>query len=82
MLLKGIRDVLRLEEVYDSKLAVITAFNFSKAKCQTTRSHGDDYLEFSEFRFFLQTLKQFFEYYTAFSRCKSINYDIQISTIS
>ena len=66
--LKGIRDVLKLPEVYDSKLAIITAFNFSKSKCKTTRSHGDDYLEFAEFRFFLQTLRQFFEYYQAFSR--------------
>ena len=66
--LQGIRDVLKLPEVYDSKLAIITAFNFSKSKCKTTRSHGDDYLEFNEFRFFLQTLRQFFEYYQAFSR--------------
>ena len=66
--IQGIRDVLGLQEIYDSKLAVITAFNFSKAKCKTTRSHGDEYLEFSEFRFFLQTLRQFFEYYKAFSR--------------
>ena len=70
-LLKGIRDVLKLPEVYDSKLAIITAFNFSKSKCKTTRSHGDDYLEFAEFRFFLQTLRQFFEYYQAFSRYRS-----------
>ena len=70
--LKGIRDVLKLPEIYDSKLAIITAFNFSKSKCKTTRSHGDDYLEFNEFRFFLQTLRQFFEYYQAFSRYCSL----------
>merc|ERR1712241_1667766 len=69
----GIRDVLKLPEVYDSKLAIITAFNFSKSKCKTTRSHGDDYLEFNEFRFFLQTLRQFFEYYQAFTSLDSGN---------
>ena len=30
--------------------------------------HGDDYLEFSEFRIFLATLRQYFEYFEAFKR--------------
>jgi len=30
--------------------------------------HGDDYIEFREFRLLLQTLRQFFEYYQAFDR--------------
>merc|ERR1739838_715224 len=29
---------------------------------------GDEYIEFKEFRLFLQTLRQFFEYYQAFDR--------------
>ena len=32
--------------------------------------HGDDYLEFNEFRIFLATLRQYFEYFEAFKRYK------------
>ena len=34
---------------------------------KSTKKQDDDYLEFREFRFFLQALRQFFEYYQAFS---------------
>ena len=33
--------------------------------------HGDDYIQWPEFRLFLQTLRQFFEYYEAFNRYQS-----------
>merc|ERR1712002_727430 len=29
---------------------------------------GDDYIEFKEFRYFLQSLRQYFEYWEAFTR--------------
>ena len=35
---------------------------------QNGGKHGDDYLEFSEFRIFLATLRQYFEYFEAFKR--------------
>ena len=35
---------------------------------QSDREHGDDFLEFKEFRIFLRTLRQFFEYHQAFKR--------------
>ena len=38
---------------------------------QSSNKHGDEYLEFCEFRLFLQALRQFFEYYQAFSRLDS-----------
>ena len=48
--------------------AVNRAFHFAKNKSQGDSKHGDDLLEFREFRLFLQTLRQFFEYYQAFAR--------------
>merc|ERR1712107_233110 len=48
--------------------AVNRAFHFAKNKSQGESKHGDDLLEFREFRLFLQTLRQFFEYYQAFER--------------
>ena len=35
--------------------------------------HGPDYLEFREFRLFLQTLRQYFEYYAAFDEIDTSN---------
>ena len=39
---------------------------------KSTKKHADDYLEFLEFRLFLQALRQFFEYYQAFSRYENL----------
>merc|ERR1711963_24980 len=65
---KGMRDVLQSDELFDCKQAVNRAFHFAKNKSQGESKHGDDLLEFREFRLFLQTLRQFFEYYQAFER--------------
>merc|ERR1712183_807871 len=65
---KGMRDVLQSDELFDCKQAVNRAFHFAKNKSQGDSKHGDDLLEFREFRLFLQTLRQFFEYYQAFAR--------------
>lgn len=65
---KGIRDVLACEELFDCKPAVNRAFHFAKNKSQGDDKYGPDYLEFREFRLFLQSLRQYFEYYQAFDR--------------
>ena len=54
--------------------AVNRAFHFAKNKSQGDSKHGDDLLEFREFRLFLQTMRQFFEYYQAFARYVCTNY--------
>ena len=40
--------------------------------------HGDDYIQWPEFRLFLQTLRQFFEYYEAFNRYTELIQSINI----
>lgn len=65
---KGMRDVLEIDELFDCKTAVNASFHYSKDKSQGDDEHGPDYLEFREFRLFLQTLRQYFEYYQAFAR--------------
>merc|ERR1719186_737807 len=47
------------------------AYHYSRSVSKSTKKHDDDYLEFREFRLFLQALRQFFEYYQAFSRLDS-----------
>merc|ERR1739848_183486 len=65
---KGMRDVLQCDELFDCKQAVNRAFHFAKNKSTGENKHGEDLLEFREFRLFLQTLRQYFEYYEAFAR--------------
>ena len=48
--------------------AVNRAFHFAKNKSQGENKYGEDLLEFREFRLFLATLRQYFEYYQAFAR--------------
>jgi len=66
---KAIRDVLKIDEVFDAKPAIMRAFQIAKNKTKSKRGDlGDDYIEFREFRFFLLSLRQYFEYHVAFSR--------------
>jgi len=81
---KSVRDVLQLDAVFDAKPAIMRAFQSAKdcTKSKVTDAAGkvigDDYIEFKEFRFFLSSLRQYFEYYVAFVRCDT-NSDHKIS---
>eukprot|EP00092_Neocalanus_flemingeri_P014895 GFUD01016087.1.p1 GENE.GFUD01016087.1~~GFUD01016087.1.p1 ORF type:complete len:183 (-),score=43.94 GFUD01016087.1:103-651(-) len=68
---RGVRDVLNLGDVFDCRPAINRAYHYGRSVAQAKKKHDDDYLEFREFRFFLQALRQFFEYYQAFSRIDS-----------
>lgn len=66
---KAIRDVLRIDDIFDAKPAIMRAFQAAKARGVSKRGDlGDDYIEFNEFRFFLLSLRQYFEYWEAFAR--------------
>ena len=66
---KSIRDVLKIDELFDAKPAVMRAFQIAKNCTKSKRGKaGDDYIEFREFRFFLLSLRQYFEYFEAFNR--------------
>jgi len=65
---KATRDVLQCDELFDCKDAVNASFHYAKKASPGESKHGDDYLEFREFRLFFQTLRQYFEYFQAFSR--------------
>jgi len=77
---KAVRDVLQLDAVFDAKPAIMRAFQIAKNCTKSKREDvsGDDYIEFKEFRFFLLSLRQYFEYYVAFVRCDT-NSDHKIS---
>merc|ERR1739844_843979 len=65
---KGVRDVIAVDELFDAIPAINRSFHHCKAVSKSSNEKGDDYIEFKEFRLFLQTLRQFFEYYQAFDR--------------
>lgn len=66
---KSIRDVLKIDELFDAKPAIMRAFQIAKDCTKSKRGEvGDDYIEFREFRFFLLSLRQYFEYFEAFNR--------------
>ena len=75
------RDILQLDEIFDSKPAIMRAFQISKDCIK--RKKGDvreDYVDRREFKFFLQALRQYFEYWVAFKRVdtdgdRRISYD-------
>merc|ERR1719225_420656 len=67
-LLQGIRDVIAVDELFDAIPAINRSFHHCKNVAANPSEHGDDYIEFREFRLLLQTLRQFFEYYQAFDR--------------
>jgi len=65
---KGVRDVLKLDQVFDCKPVMIRAFNAAKDKGKNKSKVSDDYIEKNEFRIFLVYLRQYFEYFVMFER--------------
>ena len=70
-LIQGIRDVIAVDELFDAIPAINRSFHHVKNVSKTPNEHGPDFIEFREFRLFLQTLRQYFEYYQAFDRSVS-----------
>ena len=68
---KGLRDVLKLDHVFDCKRAIMRAFQKAKNSVKTKSTHGEDYIERPEFRLLLLFLRQHFEYFQAFARIDS-----------
>jgi hypothetical protein len=61
---KGIRDVLKSDHLFDSKPAIMRAFQYAKDYVPSKKpgGYGSDYIEKKEFRVFLIALRQRFEY--------------------
>merc|ERR1711925_67615 len=49
---KGIRDVIQIDNIFDAKPAIMRAFQIAKNCTKSSRTSGDDYIEFKEFRYF------------------------------
>ena len=62
---KGVRDEIKVQELFDAKPAIIRAFVFAKNYCPAkdrgskakNNKYADDYIEKNEFRVFLVALR-------------------------
>lgn len=63
---KGIRDVLALPELFDSKPVIMNAYQASKDKIKAKHTFGDDYVSKAEFRYLLTYLKQYYDLWLQF----------------
>ncbi len=54
------------------------AYQAAKNKLKAKSKYGDDYISRAEFRYFLQYLRQYYEYWVAFNRMDA-NKDNRIS---
>ena len=75
---KALRETLYCYQVFECKPVIIAAFSLVKDVVGYKKSHGDYYIDQSEFRLVLLYLRQYFEYFKAFSRV-DINDDQRIS---
>lgn len=83
---KGIRDVLKLPQIFQLKQVIMRAFQSAKDSVKNKHSNSSDYIERNEFRYFLCYLRQYFEYYEMFDIVntdddKYIDYDEFVQAI-
>jgi len=83
---KGIRDVLKLPDIFSIKQVIMRAFQAAKDSVKNKSKHSDDYIERNEFRYLLCYLRQYFEYHEMFEKVntdhdKYIDYDEFVAAI-
>lgn len=63
---KGIRDVIQLPELFQLKPVLIRAFTAAKTKLKAKSKYGDDYVSKAEFKYLIQYLKEYTNYWIVF----------------
>ena len=64
---KGMRDVIRIPVLFDTKPVLLRAFNAANKKTASRRKHDDDYVTKSEYRYLLKFMRVYYEYWVAFA---------------
>lgn len=62
------RDVVQIPILFDTKPVIMRAYQSAKNKLKAKSKVGDDYVSQAEFKYFLQYLRQYYEYWVAFDR--------------
>lgn len=68
---KGIRDVIQLPQLFELKPVIIRAFNAAKTSLKASSKHGDDYVSKAEFKYLIQYLKEYTNYWIVFDEVDS-----------
>lgn len=63
---KGIRDVLELPELFDSKPVIIRAYEAARGKIKGKKPYSDDFVTKAEFRYLLIYLKVYYHLWIEF----------------
>ena len=63
---KGLRGVIQLPILFETKPVILRAFTSAKNKFKSSNSKGEDYVEKSEYRYLLKYMRQYYEYWVAF----------------
>eukprot|EP01062_Namystynia_karyoxenos_P074149 TRINITY_DN709_c0_g1_i3.p1 TRINITY_DN709_c0_g1~~TRINITY_DN709_c0_g1_i3.p1 ORF type:complete len:206 (+),score=109.57 TRINITY_DN709_c0_g1_i3:87-704(+) len=63
---KGVRDILKADDLFNCKPAMLRAFNAVKDTAPAHTPHSDDYVTRAEFRLLLCALRQYFELFLMF----------------
>ena len=63
---KGMRDVVQLPQLFETKPVLMRAFMAAKNKVKSKSQYGDDYVTKGEYRWLLQYMRMYFEYWVAF----------------
>jgi len=65
---KGMRDIIKLPALFETKPVMMRAFNAAKDKVKGRSKYSQDYIEKKEYRFLLKYLRQYYEYWVAFDQ--------------
>lgn len=63
---KGVRDVLELPQLFDTKPVIMRAYQAAKSKIKGTKPYSDEYVSMGEFRYLLIYLRQYYTLWTDF----------------
>ena len=65
---KGLRDVLNMPELFDTKPVIMRAYQASKDKIKSQHEFGDDYVSRAEFKYTLIYLRLYYELWEDFEK--------------
>lgn len=63
---KGVRDVLKIPELFQAKPVLIRAYEVAKSKVKGNKSYSDDFVSRSEFKFLLIYIKLYYSIWVEF----------------
>ena len=64
---KGVRDVIKIPQLFELKPVLHQAFNTAKNLLKGSSTHDKDFVSKDEFKYLLIYLRQYYDYWTVFN---------------